>query len=204
MFARRESLKEYVRRYPVVTLVILINLIVFGAMEWYGSSEDGETLFRFGAMFGDPELKPEWWRYVAAVFLHIGFAHLLMNMFALYVFAAPLEYMLGWWRFAALYLVSGVVGNIASYLLHQEPFLGAGASGAIYGVYAAFLYLSIFRKDVLDAGSSTTIRTILIVGVIYSVIVPRVDLYAHVGGFVGGFAFTALLAALIRRRNRRA
>lgn len=202
MFARRESMKEYIRRYPVVSLVILLNIVMFTVLEVYGSSTDGETLYRFGAMFGDPYFKPEPWRFVSAMFLHIGFMHLLMNGFALYIFAAPLERMLGSLRFAALYLVSGIVGNIASYLLHQDPFLGAGASGGIYGIYAAYLYISFLRKDLLDAGSSATIKTILIVGAIYSIIMPEVDLYGHAGGFAGGFAFTALLAALIRRRTQ--
>jgi rhomboid protease GluP len=202
MFARRESLKQYLRLYPVNSVIIVINLLVMAAMEWYGSSLDDETLFQFGAMFSLPGLQPEWWRYITSVFVHIGFEHLLFNGFALYVFAAPLERMLGAWRYVLFYIASGVAGSLASQLLHSDPYIGAGASGAIYGIYAAYLYLSVFRKDLVDYETKTTIRTILIIGVIYSFVVPNVDMYAHAGGFVGGLVMMGLLSLAVRRKER--
>ncbi|RJE86929.1 rhomboid family intramembrane serine protease [Paenibacillus sp. 1011MAR3C5] len=203
MFLRRESLREYMRLYPVISIIIVINLVMFGLLELSGGSTQVETLYRFGAMFGGWAIEPELWRFISSMFLHIGFMHLLMNSFSLYVFAAPLERMLGAWKFAVLYLASGIVGNIFSYFLHHDLYIGAGASGGIYGIYGAYLFLSLFRKDVLDADSSKTVTIILIVGIVYSIIVPNVDLYAHVGGFVGGFVFMAILSTIIKRRARR-
>lgn len=204
MFLRTESLKVYIRLYPVISLILLINIILFAAMEVLGSSTSNSTLLQFGAMFKVPYvgLEPEPWRYVSSMFLHIGFMHLLMNGFSLYVFAAPLERMLGIWRFALLYLVSGIVGNIASYLLQQDSYVGAGASGGIYGIFAAYLYLSLFYKHVMNNESKTTIKTILIVGIIYSIAVPQVDLYAHVGGFVGGWIMTVIFGFTAKLRRR--
>lgn len=206
VFLRRESLKEYIRYYPVISVVLLVNIILFAAMEISGSSTHHETLLRFGALFDIAGFQqPELWRFVSAMFLHIGFMHLLLNGFALYVFAAPLEKMLGAWRFAMLYLVSGIIGNAASYLLHTDDFIGAGASGGIYGIYAAYFYLSVFFKEVFGKNNATTITTILMVGIIYSIAVPTVDLYAHAGGFIGGFSVTAVLslfARVYRRRQR--
>ncbi|MFH5186245.1 rhomboid family intramembrane serine protease [Paenibacillus sp. TAB 01] len=146
MFLRTESLKQYVRLYPVTTVLICIHLVVLGLMEWTGSSEDSRTLLRFGALFDLPGMVPEWWRYITAMFVHIGFAHLFFNSFTLYVFAPPLERMLGVWRYALLYLLCGIAGNLASAWFHSDYFISAGASGAIYGVYAAYLFLAIFRK----------------------------------------------------------
>jgi rhomboid protease GluP len=201
MFIRRESLKQYIKLFPVTTALIVIQLLVMGAMEWYGSSKDNATLFVFGAMFDLPGLKPELWRYVSSIFVHIGFEHLLYNSFALYVFAAPLERLLGSVKYTLFYLVCGIVGNIASAMLHQEPYIGAGASGAIYGVYAAYLYLSVFRKDLIDYQTKQTVRTIVIIGFVYSLLIPNVDIYAHGGGFIGGIAVMALMSLLIRRRR---
>lgn len=203
MFLRRESLREYIRLFPVISIIIVIHLVMFGILEVAGSSTDSETLYRFGAMFGGFSFEPELWRYISSMFLHIGFMHLLMNSFSLYVFAAPLEKMLGAWKFAVLYLASGIAGNILSYQMHHDPYIGAGASGGIYGIYGAYLFLSLFRKDVLDADSSKTISIILIVGIVYSFIVPNVDLYAHIGGFIGGFLFMGILSTIIKRRARR-
>lgn len=207
MFSRTESLKQYIKLYPITALLIGINIIVLLAMEWYGSSTNELTLLQFGAIFDfpnlQPNLEPELWRYVTAMFLHIGFAHLFFNSFALYVFAPPMEYMLGKWRYLLLYLLSGIAGNVISKLLHQNDFIGAGASGAIYGIYAAYLFLAIFRKDIFDKQTKQSIITIIVVGVIYSIIVPGVDLYAHLGGFIGGMITMALIVLSIKRKYRR-
>ncbi|MCR8636750.1 rhomboid family intramembrane serine protease [Paenibacillus radicis (ex Xue et al. 2023)] len=201
MFARRESLKQYVRLYPVTTVIIVIHLLAMAAMEWYGSSKDNATLLHFGAMFDLPNLRPEPWRYVSSIFLHIGFQHLLFNSFALYVFAAPLERMLGAWRYALFYLACGIIGNIVSAWLHPGYYIGAGASGAIYGVYGAYLYMSVLRKDLIDYQTKQTVRIIVIMGFVYSLVIPNVDIYAHAGGFVGGLAVMSIMTLFIKRRQ---
>lgn len=202
MFLRRESIQQYIRLYPVNSLIIIANLVMWGLMEWFGSSTDSTTLLEFGALFNTPVEHPELWRFVTAMFLHIGGAHLFFNSFALYVFAPPLERMLGSFRYLFFYVMCGISGSIASYWLHSDLFLSAGASGAIYGVYAAYLYLALFRKDIIDKETKQTVVTILIIGALNSVIVPNIDLYAHAGGFVGGLILMALIALSIRRRRR--
>lgn len=199
IFLRRETLGQYIRFYPVTSLLLGVFLVLFFAMEWTGSSGSVRTLLDFGAIYSNEGETHEWWRYISAVFLHIGLQHLLFNGFALYVFAPPLERILGSWHYAGFFLVSGFAGNAFSMLLSKPPFISAGASGALYGVYAAYLYLGLFRKHVLDAGTRQTITTILIVGLIYSVVVPNVNLYAHLGGFIGGFLYFALLTKRFKR-----
>lgn len=195
---RRESLKEYIKYYPITSLILIINLLMFILVELVGSSRDTATMLRFGAMFRLEGFSPEWWRYFASTFLHFGFMHLLMNSFALYVFAPPLERMIGSARYLLFYLLSGLAGSSISYLLMSSGTVSAGASGAVYGVFAAYLYLAIFRKDLLDAQSGQTIKTILIVGLIYSLL-PGVSFFGHLGGFVGGFALMALLSLTMKR-----
>lgn len=198
MFLRKESLAQYIRLFPVISVILVINIVLFIAMEVYGSSSDVRTLLQFGAMTNFPD-RPELWHYASAIFLHIGFMHLLMNGVALYVFAAPLERILGKWRFIVLYLVSGLAGNIVSVTAHQEPYIGAGASGAIYGIYAAYVYFSIFHKTAFGVHNARTIQTIVVIGVVHSIIVPNVDLSAHLGGFFGGFIMTTLYSLFNRR-----
>jgi rhomboid protease GluP len=199
IFLRRETFRQYIRFYPVTSLILGIFLVLFFAMEWVESSTSVETLVDFGAMYSMQGESHEWWRYISAAFLHIGFQHLLFNGFALYVFAPPLERLLGSWHYAGFFLIAGFAGNAFSMLLSKPPFVSAGASGALYGLYAAYLYLGLFRKHVLDAGTRQTVTTILIVGLVYSVVVPNVNLYAHLGGFIGGFLY---FAALTRRFSR--
>jgi len=140
---------------------------------------------------------------VTAIFLHAGWEHLAFNCFALYVFAPPLERMLGHARYFAHYVLSGVIGNVAGSLLRTGEYIGVGASGAIYGIYAAYVFIALFRKDLVDESSRKIIQTIVIVGFIHSLIMfRRVDLWAHLGGFAGGFLLIALLALSVRARRR--
>lgn len=201
MFVRTESFKQYLRYYPVTCVLIAVNLLLVLLMEISGSSQNTMTLIQFGALFEVDGFKPELWRFVTAMFLHNGFAHLFFNCFALFVFAPALERMLGKVRYIALYLVSGIAGNIVSYWLHSDSFISVGASGAIYGIYAAYLFLAIFRKDIIDLQTKQTIVTIIVIGFLYSFIVPRVDIYGHLGGFLGGLVVMYLIALSIRRRR---
>ncbi|GIP37650.1 rhomboid family intramembrane serine protease [Paenibacillus sp. J31TS4] len=199
VFLRNETIKQYLRWYPVNALLVIGMLIVFLVMEAVGSTTDQETLLRFGAMFKVQGLEPEWWRYITAVFLHIGWSHLLFNLFSLYVFAPPLERLLGHIGYLFFFLITGVLGNALSYWLTSDDSLSAGASGAIYGVFGAYLFLGLFRKELFDRQSKQTVVTILVVGLIYSLVTPQINLYAHLGGFLAGFAFAMLTP---RRQHR--
>jgi membrane associated rhomboid family serine protease len=128
-------------------------------------------------------------RMITAAFLHIGPLHLILNMTALYFMGPGLERLLGWWRFAALYLVSAFGGSVAVLLLGDARQPVAGASGAIYGLFAAAWILS---KVI---GVDTRPMTITIaINFIFTLSVPGISLLGHVGGFVlGGLATMALL-----------
>ncbi|MEI7027477.1 rhomboid family intramembrane serine protease [Paenibacillus sp. y28] len=202
IFLRNEKLTQYLKWYPVTSSIIVLNLLLFVMMELIGDTQSNETLIRFGAMYGDSAqgIAPEYWRYFVSMFLHIGFTHLLFNCFSLYVFAPPLERLLGPFHYLVFYLFSGFAGNAASVVMHNEPYMSAGASGAIYGLYAAYLFLALFRRGALDLQSRQTIIIIVVIGVLYSVFMPEVNLYGHVGGFIGGWL---LFWLLLRGRTRR-
>lgn len=200
IFLRRENFRQYLRLYPVTSLILLAIIVVFVWMEIDGSSTDSWTLLKFGAMYNiEGVVPPEWWRYVTAIFLHIGWEHLLFNAFAIYVFAAPLERLMGHLPYAIFFLLCGVGGNVLSYWLAGKTMISAGASGAIYGVYAAFLYLALFYKHVLDNDSGQVIKVIVIVGFINSLL-PHINLLGHLGGFLTGLLICAILSLRYRRR----
>jgi rhomboid protease GluP len=203
MFSRTENIKQYIKLYPITTLLICLNIALWALMEGYGSSQDSSTLIRFGAIFDLPNMKAEAWRYVTAIFLHNGLAHLFFNSFAMYVFAPPLERMLGKGRYLFCYLVSGVAGNMSSAWLHPDYFVSVGASGAIFGIYAAYLFLAMFRKDMIDRQMKQTVVTIIVVGFLNTFMVPNVDIYAHLGGFIGGMIAMVLITLSIRRNYRK-
>ena len=107
-------------------------------------------------LFDELELVPlrvavdgEYWRLLGSAFLHIGLLHLAGNLLSLAIVGPALERVFGWWRFLAIYLVSALGGSVAVYLFGSPYGAVAGASGAIYGLFAATLI--VVRKLGLDA-----------------------------------------------------
>lgn len=198
IFIRYENWKTYLKQYPVTSILIILNLIMFIVLTFSGGSTNSETLLQYGAIFKHPFFTPETWRVFSAMFLHIGFAHLLFNMFALYVFAPPLERALGHFRYAVLYLLSGVLGNAAVLWLAGNGTLAAGASGAIYGLYGAYLFIATVQRKALDEASLKTVYVILGLGLIQS-FTPNISWEAHLGGLVTGFVIYGLMRWIHRR-----
>jgi membrane associated rhomboid family serine protease len=86
------------------------------------------------------------WTIVTSIFLHVDFSHLLFNMFSLFLFGSALERRISHRLFAALFIASGVVGNIGYYFTVGSPLVPVlGASGAIYGVMGALAVLEPLR-----------------------------------------------------------
>ncbi|SFE37044.1 Membrane associated serine protease, rhomboid family [Paenibacillus algorifonticola] len=213
IFLRYESFRVYLRSYPVTSAIIALNMLFFIFVALNGGTTGGENLYRWGAFLtfhGDPYGLEEPWRYVTSVFMHAGFQHLLFNMFALLVFAPPLERLLRSVKYGIFYLLCGLLGNLFSAVITmlteggggEFVHLSVGASGAIYGVYGAYLYLSLFRKAWLDDASRKTVYLILGAGIIYSIILPTIDLWAHVGGGIAGFLMYGLFDRAMVRRQR--
>lgn len=210
IFLRYESFRAYLKQYPVTSVIIALNLVYFLIVAANGGTANAMNLLRFGAFYAEPGLDSfgiiEPYRYVTSMFMHSGVQHLLFNMFALLVFAPPLERMTGHARYVVFYLLCGILANLASaamtVLLDKPYVLSVGASGAIYGVYGAYLFLAVFRKSWLDEGSRKTVYMILISGLIYSFIVPTINLWAHIGGGLAGFLLFGLFDRAMTRKRR--
>lgn len=200
IFIRYENWKSYLKYYPVTSLLLLANIIMFLVLTFNGGSTNPMTLYKFGAMVYEGEN----WRFVASMFLHNGFEHLLFNCFALLVFAPPLERLMGWWRYALLYLLSGIIANVLSsayFTQIGELFISVGASGAIYGVYGAFLYIALFQRKIMDEASRKTLYAMLMFGVVFSFVIASINWMAHLGGLVGGFFLYGLIIRLLKLRR---
>ena len=131
----------------------------------------------------------QWFRLGSAAFLHGGVLHLLFNMYALYLFGPSLEAALGRLRFVTLYALSGLGGSAASYAFSGVGTSSLGASGAIFGLFAAFLVVS--RRLGRDASQ---LWALLAVNVALGFLLPGIDWRAHFGGFLAGALTAAALA----------
>jgi rhomboid protease GluP len=199
IFLRNESFRSYIRLYPITAFILAVNLIVFIS----DTLIFNQQLTMWGMFYQEPISNPygmsEPWRYLTSIVLHAGWDHLLFNCFSTLVFAPPLERLLGHFRYLSLYLIAGVVGNALTAVIHVgSEYASLGASGAIYGIFGAYLFLAVFKKAALDDASRKTIYSILIIGVIYSLLMPNINIWAHIGGAIAGFAMMSVLSRSVR------
>ncbi|MCT8139734.1 rhomboid family intramembrane serine protease [Anaerobacillus sp. CMMVII] len=171
---------------PVLTFLLLISvLIIFGFMEYYGSSTSLLTLVEFGAKYDPLIHQGEWWRFFTAVFLHIGIIHLVMNSIALYYLGGLVERIYGTPRFLLIYLIAGLFGSISSFAFNSQ--VSAGASGAIFGCFGAILFFGMIHRKLFFRTMGKNVIIILIINLSLGFLIPMIDNSAHIGGLVGGF-----------------
>jgi membrane associated rhomboid family serine protease len=179
-----------------VNALILTNMVVYAACarDAEGFIPNVSTLLRFGAVTASTVTDHQYWRLLAAGFLHFNPTHLLSNMLCLALWGGPLEKRIGTLYFALIYFSSVLAGNLVTVLTHQTPFIGAGASGGISGILAALLALCLLGKIEL---SITYIISNITLNVMASVAVPGIDWRAHFGGFCAGFIGCAILDSFL-------
>ncbi|QPH38165.1 rhomboid family intramembrane serine protease [Pedobacter endophyticus] len=139
-------------------------------------------------------LNGQFWRLVTHQFIHGSVSHLFFNMYALIYLGLMIENKLGWKKYLFIYLLSGVCGGLISLTVHQESIM-MGASGAIMGLYGAFIALLVNKTFEKKATQALLISTLIVsfLVLLNGSFGKRVDNAAHIGGFVSGFIFCYLL-----------
>jgi rhomboid protease GluP len=133
----------------------------------------------------------EVWRLLAYAFLHGNGGHLLLNLIGLFSLGGFLEGLLGWRRIVVLYAVAALAGGIASAFIGHAPGGSVGASGALWGLMTAAFGIVLRRSPLIGAISARYMRNRMLVVLALNVafsFVPHVDLWAHAGGGLAGFA----------------
>lgn len=147
-----------------------------------------ETLTKMGALKWDAVVNHhQGWRLVSCIWLHAGIIHLAANMISLVFIGIRLEQQFGFVRIGIVYLVSGFGGSILSALFIRKS-ISVGASGALFGLLGAMLSELITNWSIYT-NKVAALMTLLFIIVINLVIgmLPHVDNFAHIGGFLTGF-----------------
>jgi membrane associated rhomboid family serine protease len=138
----------------------------------------------------------DWWRIFTAALLHASFLHVGFNMYALYLFGPRMEQQVGSAPFAALYLAAAGAGGLLSYLLGPTEQVSIGASGAVFGLFGAWIFVAWkMRKTPGGRSMFTQLFVLLAINVVIS-LSPGIDGLAHLGGFLAGLGIAALWSVL--------
>ena len=196
-----------------INVAVMIISIATGGMSavagggWGGLLGQSTPLTDWGSVLGYATYAPgdpvahgiaagEWYRLFTAMFLHFGVLHLLLNMYALWILGRELEGVLGRLRFVTLYLLAGLGGNVAAYLLSSPGQTVAGASTAVFGLMAAtFVILKRLNLSVAP------ILPVIVINVIFTFAVANISWAGHIGGLVVGGIVAAIMAYAPRQHR---
>ena len=191
---------------PCTIILAAINVIVFFVLSLRGMTENGMFLLEHGAMYVPKVIEDrEIYRLFTSMFLHFGFQHLMNNMITLAVIGWNLELEIGKFRFLLIYILSGLGGNLLSAFYDiwtAEYAVSAGASGAIFGVIGALLYIVMRNKGRIRDISGKGVLFMIVISLYYGITSGGVDNMAHIGGLVTGFVLSVLLYRKADRKGR--
>lgn len=202
MAQRDDVMRNVLAQRPTVTYALLIAIAVgFLVQIVTGAVENALSMVRLGANVPALVWQGEWYRLVTANFLHGGFLHIYLNGLALLTLGAVLERIIGPWRLLLVYLTAAVGGAFTSALAERAP-LSIGASTAVFGLLGALAVVNWrYRRD-LPLGFRQSLRWwvfVLGINAALPLLVPQIDVAAHLGGFVAGVVVSGVLVGSRRR-----
>ena len=144
----------------------------------------------------------QYWRFVTPMFIHFGLTHFALNGVVLYYMGQQCEAIFGHVRFAIVYLLSGVMGNFASFAFNQPTTLSGGASTAIFGLFGAFLVIGMHYRDNGAVQALTRhFALFLLMNLVFGLFDSTIDIWGHLGGIIGG-ALTGWAVAVPHAQDR--
>ena len=185
------------RNAPVTHVLLVLIFIMFGIELFTGALDNPVMLYQLGAIYPTLITEHEYWRAIAAMFLHGSWVHVLANTFSLWQLGTLYEAMFGSARFTIFYFTTGIIASLASAFFQRG--LGVGASGAVLGILGAFIF-SILRSPQWrhQRWTRKLIQQLIFwaaVNLLLPLTIKNIDSVAHIAGLVSG-----LLLGLIPHR----
>ncbi|MBR2123223.1 MAG: rhomboid family intramembrane serine protease [Lachnospiraceae bacterium] len=179
------------------TFLIIVNVVMFLLETKDGGSTNTSVALKYGAQYSPYVKQGQYYRLFTAMFLHFGALHLLFNMYALSVLGPAVDRVCGPVIFLIIYLLSGIAGNLATYLVDSKrsrKTVSAGASGCIFGLLGACFVLAVAGYGF----SLPSIMTTLAVNLVYGLSSKRINMTSHAGGFAGGAVIMGVILLALK------
>jgi rhomboid protease GluP len=190
----------------VVTLLVSGSAIGTGGI-LSALSPSTEVLQMFGASGAYPVfVEDRWWTVLSAGWLHFGLLHVAMNMYWVWQMGPSITELFGPARTVIIYTAGGVVGftlsSFAGAYFPSLPFLHtagltAGASAPVFGLIGALYHYGRSGSGIVQQVAVS----IVVQAVLFGLLVPGIDNYAHLGGFAGGYLTSTFLNPMSTRER---
>jgi rhomboid protease GluP len=194
-----------------VTMWVITLLMSGGGLNTEGFlsalSPNTGVLVMFGASGAYPVFVfKRWWTVLSAGWLHGGLLHVAMNMYWVWQMGPAITELFGSSRTVIIYTIGGIAGftlsSVAGAYLPNVPFLHAagltvGASAPVFGLIGALYHYGRMGSNIVKQ----TAISIMVQAVLFGLLVPNIDNYAHIGGFAGGYFASVFLNPMSRERG---
>lgn len=201
------SQKLNLQRWWITASLMAINILLFLWQISTGVDSAQPKMIdalAWGADYAPLTFLHEPWRLFSSMFFHFGMIHLMLNMWALYIFGSVAEQLFGRLYFIGVYVCAGLMGSLLSGFLDIQhslvllqhnhiqtdllPRVSAGASGAVMGLGGALTLLSLLpilkqQRFILD---KKTLLMVMGINLIIGILTPGINNAAHIGGMIIG------------------
>jgi len=182
---------------PKFTFIFILVILLFFLYQLASDSWINLAFFPAFAFY-------EPWTFITSIFLHADFLHLFFNLFALFFFGIYLERVIGSGSFAALFILSGIVGNLGYLLTSSDPYIPAiGASGAIYGIIGTLAVIApsllVYIYGFIPVPMALAAAIWALIDIAGLSMPTGIAHGAHLGGMIVGLIYGAYLRVRVRR-----
>ena len=179
------------------TTIIIVNIIVFILTDFFGLSFGGEYLIDAGSLSWDRVINyHEYYRIITSTFLHADIDHIFNNMLVLFFLGTYIEQYMGRIKYLIIYFSSGIIAGFTSMvynMLRYNYTESIGASGAVFGIMGALLYILLIRHHKYHDLDLRRVAFMIFLSLYGGFTSQGVDNAAHVGGFISGIIIAVLL-----------
>lgn len=187
------------KKKPIITYgLIAINILMYLFIAFVGKEMfefNADVLYKHGALVNKSRFLDvfDYSRIFISIFLHGGLLHLVFNMYSLYIIGSQLESFFGKLKYAIIYIISGICGNLLSMLFLADNHVSVGASGAIFGLMGALLYFGYHYRVYLGGVIKSQIIPLIVLNLFIGYMSSGINNIAHIGGLIGGILISIAL-----------
>lgn len=181
------------RTTPIVNNAYVALLVLFFVYLWMRTRDlpSPFVAIHYGSTYNPLIVAGEYWRLLISAFMHLDPMHLLFNAVFVYRFGTIVENVFGKWRMVVIILMSAITASLFSFAFSTNHSLGA--SGVAYGFVGVLIFLGFEMRKTFMPLVKQLIIPMLLISTMFSLVIPNIDHFGHLGGLVGGFLAVAIV-----------